>query len=73
MELLLLPLLYVILLIEIDSRGLDLTMSSLSLAGDAIGTQEDAGHEAEGAVTLSHDVRLHISIVVLAGPDKPAR
>ena len=49
-----------------------LTMSSLGLTGDAIGTEQDTGHEAKGAIALSHNVGLHVSIIVLAGPHEAA-
>jgi len=51
----------------------DGTVSSLSLDGLTIGANEDGGHETERAVTLSNDIGLNITIVVLASPDHTTR
>ena len=44
-------------------------MSGLSLDG-TIGGLKHGGHESEGTITLSDNIRLDITIVVLAGPDE---
>lgn len=51
----------------------DSAVSCLSLNGLTIGTNENRGHQAEGTVALSDDIRLDISVVVFAGPDETAR
>ena len=47
----------------------DSSVGSLSLDG-AISGLEHGGHQTEGAVALSDDIRLDITVVVLAGPDE---
>lgn len=44
-------------------------VSSLSFDG-AIGGNKNTGHETQRSVALSNDIRLDITIVVLASPDK---
>lgn len=46
----------------------DGTVGGLSLH-DVVLVEEDRGHETQGPETLRDDVRLHIPIVVLAGPN----
>ena len=48
--------------------------SSVSSFGfnSAIWALEHRGHKTKGSVTLSNDIRLNISIVVLAGPHEPS-
>lgn len=48
----------------------DGSVGSLGLDGLSVGADEDRGHQSEGAVSLSHGVRLHVSVVVLTGPDE---
>ena len=50
--------------------GQGCTVGGFRLEHSAIGRQEDAGHEAERAKALRHNVRLHIAVVVLARPYK---
>ena len=45
-------------------------VSSLGLEGLPVGGHKHAGHQAQRAETLSHNVRLDVAIIVLAGPDK---
>ena len=45
-------------------------MSGFSFDGLSIWAKKHRGHETEGTVTLSYNVRLNIAIVVFAGPDK---
>jgi hypothetical protein len=47
----------------------DGTVSSLSF-NRAIGALKNRGHESEGSVTLSNDVGLDVTIVVLASPNE---
>lgn len=47
-------------------------VGSFSLDSLAIGTDQDRGHEAERAIALGNHVRLDITVVVLAGPNKLA-
>ncbi|MNN18816.1 hypothetical protein D3C81_1320350 [compost metagenome] len=51
----------------------DGAVRGLRLDGLAVGGHEDRRHEAEGAEALSHDVRLHVAVVVLARPDETTR
>ena len=39
----------------------------------AVGRGQHRGHQPERAETLCHDIRLHVAVVVLAGPDITAR
>ena len=39
----------------------------------AIGGEQYAGHQAKAAIALGNHVRLHVAVVVLAGPDELAR
>jgi len=48
------------------------SVGGLGLHRLAVGADEHARHHAEGSVSLGHGVRLHVSVVVLAGPDKAA-
>ena len=36
----------------------------------AVGSDEDGCHQSKGSVTLCHGVALHISVIVLTGPDE---
>ena len=47
-------------------------MRGLGLDRLAVRRDEDAGHEAEGAVALRDDVALHVAVVVLARPHEAA-
>jgi hypothetical protein len=49
------------------SASAGLTVGCLRLHDVAAGRGQHAGHEAQGAVALRHDVRLHIPVVVPAG------
>ena len=42
-------------------------MGCLCLHDVAAGRGQHAGHQAQGAVALRHDVRLHVAIVIPAG------
>jgi len=44
-------------------------VSSLGL-DRAIGALEDRGHETKGTISLSNDIGLDITVVVLASPDE---
>ena len=46
------------------------TVCGLSLDGLAVGCDELAGHHAEGTESLGEDVRLDVTVVVLARPDE---
>jgi hypothetical protein len=37
---------------------------------NVVWSTKDGGHETEGTVALGHNIGLHITIVVLAGPDE---
>ena len=39
----------------------------------AVGRHQHRGHQAQRAIALRHQVRLHVAIIVLAGPDIAAR
>lgn len=56
------------LLVESVVSG-DGTVSGLSF-NSAIGALEDRGHESEGSVTLGNNIRLDVTIVVLASPNE---
>merc|ERR550539_546232 len=58
------------LLVDAIMSG-DCSVSGLGL-NRAIGSLEHRGHETKGAVTLSDDIGLDITVVVLAGPDEAA-
>jgi hypothetical protein len=45
------------------------TMSSFSF-NYSIFIEEDRGHESKRSISLGNDIRLDISIIVLAGPDE---
>ena len=44
------------------------TVSSLSLDGLAVRTHQYTSHETQRAVTLGNNVRLYVTVIVLAGP-----
>ena len=48
-------------------------VGGLGLHGLAVRRQQHRGHQAERTVALRHRVRLHVAVVVLAGPDEAAR
>ena len=48
----------------------DSSVCSLGFDGLTIGSDEDGSHETQRSVTLSEDITLDITVVVLAGPDK---
>jgi hypothetical protein len=48
----------------------DSTVSSFSFTGLAIGCVKDRGHQTKGTVTLSDNIGLNITIIVLTSPDK---
>jgi len=48
----------------------DRSVCGLGFNGLAIRAHEDGGHETKGAVTLSDDIGLNVTIVILAGPDE---
>ena len=48
----------------------DGAVGGLSLDGLSVGGDQHGGHEAERAVALRDDIRLHITIIVLACPDE---
>mmetsp|Transcript_23347 Transcript_23347/g.41465 ORF Transcript_23347/g.41465 Transcript_23347/m.41465 type:complete len:377 (+) Transcript_23347:275-1405(+) len=50
----------------------DSTVGGLSLYGLSIRGDEDGSHEAETAVPLRDDVRLYVTVIVLAGPNEAA-
>ena len=50
----------------------DCAVRGLGLDGLAVGRHQHAGHQAEAAEALRHLVRLHVAVVVLAGPDELA-
>lgn len=49
-----------------------LTMRRLRLDGLSIRGDEDRGHETQGPVPLSHNVRLHVAVIVLRFPRREA-
>lgn len=61
--------LYLLVFAVVASDG---AVGSLSLAGLAIGSVEDRGHEAEGTIALGNDIGLDVTIIVLGGPDEVA-
>jgi len=54
-------------LAEVASDG---PMGSLRLNGLAVRSDQHGGHQAKGAKALGNRVGLHITVVVLARPDK---
>ena len=50
----------------------DCAVRGFSLNGFSVRTHQDTGHQAEGSISLRHNVRLNISVVILTGPYKTA-
>ena len=51
----------------------DSAVSGLSLDSFTIGAHQNGGHETQRAVALGNGVGLHVTVVVLAGPDELTR
>ena len=50
----------------------DRTVRRLGLHRLAVGCQQHRGHHAERSETLRQGVRLHVAVIIFAGPDKAA-
>lgn len=56
-----------------DEKDEARTVGSFGFDGLAVGRDEFTGHHAKAAEALGENIRLHITVVVLACPNEPAR